>query len=121
MIRLLLSFIFALCAGQSFAHTPVSGAVARQSISHIMPPAVAYDADGNLLSDSRWAYTWDAVNHLVSTTSHLGSSAPNSVRNELIKDAADKFKSQMNNPFFVMGFAAGAVKNLGLEDAIFVQ
>jgi RHS repeat-associated protein len=41
--------------------------------------------------------------------------------NELFRRGAKKFKSQMNNPFFVMGFAAGAMKNLGLEDAIFVQ
>lgn len=28
-----------------------------------------YDADGNLLSDGRWIYTWDAENQLVSMTS----------------------------------------------------
>ena len=29
------------------------------------PEAFAYDDDGNLLSDGRWAYTWDAENRLI--------------------------------------------------------
>ena len=38
-----------------------------------VPPAVeqlAYDADGNLESDGRWAYTWDADNRLTQMESH---------------------------------------------------
>lgn len=29
------------------------------------PEAYTYDADGNLLSDGRWTYTWDAENRLI--------------------------------------------------------
>ena len=38
-----------------------------------IPPAtesLTYDADGNLASNGRWAYTWDADNRLVSMESH---------------------------------------------------
>jgi YD repeat-containing protein len=31
------------------------------------PETFTYDADGNLLSDGRWNYTWDAENRLVGT------------------------------------------------------
>jgi len=30
------------------------------------PEAYTYDFDGNILSDGRWIYTWDAENRLVS-------------------------------------------------------
>ncbi len=32
----------------------------------------AYDLDGNLLSDGRWSYTWDAENRLVAMTNKTG-------------------------------------------------
>jgi len=32
-----------------------------------------YDADGNMLSDGRWNYTWDAENRLISMTSLSGA------------------------------------------------
>jgi RHS repeat-associated protein len=32
----------------------------------------AYDLDGNLLSDGRWNYTWDAENRLVAMTNNTG-------------------------------------------------
>jgi RHS repeat-associated protein len=32
----------------------------------------AYDLDGNLLSDGRWNYTWDAENRLVAMTNNAG-------------------------------------------------
>ena len=42
--------------------------VAEQS-GHVFVPATpeayTYDADGNLLSDGRWSYTWDAENRLI--------------------------------------------------------
>jgi RHS repeat-associated protein len=34
------------------------------------PEAFAYDADGNLTSDGRWTYTWDAENRLVRMTNN---------------------------------------------------
>ena len=34
------------------------------------PEAFVHDDDGNLLSDGRWAYTWDGENRLVSMTTH---------------------------------------------------
>ena len=33
------------------------------------PENYTYDADGNLLSDGRWTYTWDGENRLVGLTS----------------------------------------------------
>jgi RHS repeat-associated protein len=36
------------------------------------PENYSYDADGNLLSDGRWNYTWDAENRLTGMTSLLG-------------------------------------------------
>jgi len=41
--------------------------------------------------------------------------------NELFKRGAKKFTEKMKDPFFVLGFAAGAMKNFGLEDALFVK
>ncbi len=37
------------------------------------PEDFTYDADGNLLSDGRWNYTWDGENRLVSMTSLSGA------------------------------------------------
>jgi RHS repeat-associated protein len=37
------------------------------------PENYSYDADGNLLTDGRWTYTWDAENRLVSMTSLSGA------------------------------------------------
>jgi RHS repeat-associated protein len=34
------------------------------------PETFTYDADGNLLSDGRWNYSWDAENRLVGTTAN---------------------------------------------------
>jgi RHS repeat-associated protein len=41
------------------------------------PENCTYDADGNLLSDGRWNYTWDAENRLINMTS-LGNTPTNS-------------------------------------------
>jgi hypothetical protein len=41
-----------------------------------VPPAVeslSYDADGNLLGDGRWLYTWDANNHLTGMEASLSA------------------------------------------------
>jgi len=37
------------------------------------PELYTYDADGNLLSDGRWNYTWDGENRLLSMTSLSGA------------------------------------------------
>jgi hypothetical protein len=46
-----------------------SGYSTEQETGHIFVPGCAeafeYDADGNLLHDDRWDYTWDAENRLV--------------------------------------------------------
>src|SRR5271157_2035352 len=39
------------------------------------PENYTYDADGNLLSDGRWTYTWDAENRLIIMTSLSGAPA----------------------------------------------
>jgi uncharacterized protein RhaS with RHS repeats len=43
--------------------------VANLKTGHVIvpkaPETFTYDADGNLLSDSRWTYTWDAENRLL--------------------------------------------------------
>jgi len=36
------------------------------------PEQFAYDADGNLTNDGRWAYTWDAENRLIGMTNSTG-------------------------------------------------
>jgi RHS repeat-associated protein len=36
------------------------------------PEAYTYDNDGNLLTDGRWTYTWDAENRLVKQEAHAG-------------------------------------------------
>jgi RHS repeat-associated protein len=45
------------------------------------PENYTYDADGNLLSDGRWTYTWDAENRLVGMASL--SNAPTASRYQL--------------------------------------
>jgi YD repeat-containing protein len=39
------------------------------------PENFTYDADGNLLSDGRWSYTWDANNRLIAMTNNTGIAA----------------------------------------------
>src|SRR5271157_750072 len=39
------------------------------------PENYTYDADGNLLSDGRWTYAWDAENRLINLTSLSGAPA----------------------------------------------
>jgi RHS repeat-associated protein len=44
------------------------------------PESFTYDLDGNLLSDGRWAYTWDGENHLIAmqtTPAAIAAGAPN--------------------------------------------
>jgi RHS repeat-associated protein len=45
------------------------------------PEVFTYDLDGNLTSDGRWTYTWDAENRLTSLTAV--SSLPNAARRKL--------------------------------------
>ena len=57
-------------AGPSWVTTSVSstygGSETRQQHVPGSPEAYTYDEDGNLLSDGRWSYTWDAENRLTS-------------------------------------------------------
>jgi RHS repeat-associated protein len=45
------------------------------------PEAFTYDLDGNLTSDGRWTYTWDAENRLTTMTALTG--VPNSAKRRL--------------------------------------
>lgn len=52
-----------------------------------------YDADGNLFTDSRWNYTWDAENRLTSATSQPQANPPlavNGVKAEFIYDGLSR-------------------------------
>jgi RHS repeat-associated protein len=40
------------------------------------PEQFAYDADGNLTNDGRWAYTWDAENRLIGMTVNTAAGPP---------------------------------------------
>lgn len=45
-----------------------------------LPPGtetLTYDADGNLKTDGRWTYTWDAENRLISMQAHFWTVIPN--------------------------------------------
>lgn len=45
-----------------------------------LPPGteeLTYDKDGNLLTDGRWTYTWDAENRLIAMEAKLWTSIPN--------------------------------------------
>ena len=72
---------------RNFTHTPgttyeniivrengVTVAAGSQYVPPVSEP-LAYDTDGNLTSDGRWAYTWDAENRLRMMTSHTSGSA----------------------------------------------
>jgi RHS repeat-associated protein len=48
--------------------------------------AYTYDADGNLTSDGRWNYTWDAENHLASMEAKPGVPAEAKLRLEFAYD-----------------------------------
>jgi YD repeat-containing protein len=56
------------------------------------PETFGYDLDGNLTSDGRWTYVWDAENRLVSMqtdTSKVGTAVP-VVRLEFAYDAQSR-------------------------------
>jgi RHS repeat-associated protein len=57
-------------AGPSWVGTTISstygGSEVRNQFVPASPEAYTYDEDGNLLSDGRWSYTWDAENRLKS-------------------------------------------------------
>ena len=50
--------------------TVVTNTVTRHAFTSQTPEALAYDQDGNLTNDSRWAYTWDAENRLIGMETH---------------------------------------------------
>jgi len=52
-----------------------SSAVGRVFIPQT-PEAFTYDADGNLLTDGRWSYTWDAENRLIGMTNNTSAAPP---------------------------------------------
>lgn len=72
---------------RNFTHTPgttyeniiikENGATVAVGSQYVPPSSesLAYDTDGNLTSDGRWAYTWDAENRLRMMTSHTSGSA----------------------------------------------
>ena len=52
--------------------------VSTATKSEIVPPeeeAFTYDDDGNLTSDGKWTYTWDAENRLITITPKSGNEA----------------------------------------------
>ena len=49
--------------------TPVTGNVFVPRT----PESLTYDLDGNMTSDGRWNYTWDAENRLIKVESGLGT------------------------------------------------
>jgi RHS repeat-associated protein len=51
------------------------------------PESFTYDADGNLASDGRWTYTWDAENRLLSLTSLTGAPAASKLSLSFVYDA----------------------------------
>ncbi|HEX3718794.1 MAG TPA: type IV secretion protein Rhs, partial [Verrucomicrobiae bacterium] len=51
---------------------PGQTSVTRHEYVAQTPENYTYDADGNLLSDGRWNYTWDGENRLLSMTSLSG-------------------------------------------------
>ena len=52
---------------------PGQGTVTGNAYVAQTPEHYTYDADGNLLTDGRWAYTWDAENQLISIASLSGA------------------------------------------------
>ena len=59
----------------------------------VNPEPYTYDADGNLLTDSRWTYTWDAENRLTSATSQPQANPPlavNGVKAEFTYDGLSR-------------------------------
>lgn len=50
------------------------------------PEVYTYDADGNLLSDGRWSYTWDGENRLLSMTSLAGAPSGSQMQLEFAYD-----------------------------------
>ena len=71
----------AVYAAVAIAGTGTNGAtvVTNTVNGHLFAPqtpeALAYDTDGNLISDGRWTYTWDAENRLITQTS-VGTAVP---------------------------------------------
>ena len=66
-------------ASPAWLNVAVTGAVNPAS-GHIYvaqePEHFQYDADGNLTSDRRWTYTWDAENRLTGMTVNSGNAGP---------------------------------------------
>lgn len=59
----------------------------RHALVAATPEPFQYDADGNLLSDGKWTYTWDAENRLVSMESGAGIPAAQRRRLDFACDA----------------------------------
>jgi RHS repeat-associated protein len=59
----------------------IGGATTTLDTGYVFVPLTAetltYDADGNLRSDGRWLYTWDAENRLKTLSKQNPASAPN--------------------------------------------
>ncbi len=51
------------------------------------PESFQHDADGNLISDGRWTYTWDGENRLIAMESHAPAPAESKRRLEFVYDS----------------------------------
>ena len=58
--------------------TVVTNTVTGHAFTPQTPEIVTYDFDGNLTSDGRWTYTWDAENRLIAmtATNKVGTAVP---------------------------------------------
>ena len=70
------------------------------------PEAFVHDDDGNVLSDGRWAYTWDGENRLVSMTTH--ASVPPLAQRRLVF-AYDHMSRRATKHEFTRNPATGAL------------
>jgi RHS repeat-associated protein len=69
------------------------------------PENYSYDNDGNLLSDGRWSYTWDAENRLINMTSLNGAPSGSQLQLAFVYDyqgrRIQKVVSTWNNNNYV--------------------
>jgi YD repeat-containing protein len=86
------------CAGAAYATVTTLAAVPNgwsaeygtTNIGHVFvpgtPESFGYDLDGNLTSDGRWNYGWDAENRLTNMTSLSGAPAGSQLKLDFVYD-----------------------------------